>query len=182
MRRFRYFTSTKASSIERHIYSIALPKTKEDLAKKAEPVALTDDTKTAFYRASFSPEAGFYVLSYEGPGVPSQKVVQVDNSSAFFLFTYHTRPSLTVEFDIAFSYVLTTNERLKNVTEQYEAPTVFYTSFKNSEGYELNVKEIRPPRMDDSGRLKYPVLFKVYVSDAKREATMARITTENVFS
>jgi dipeptidyl aminopeptidase len=76
---------------------------------------------------------------------------------------------------------LTTNERLKNVTEQYEAPTVFYTSFKNSEGYELNVKEIRPPRMDDSGRLKYPVLFKVYVSDAKREATMVRITTENVF-
>ncbi|TEB18482.1 dipeptidyl-peptidase [Coprinellus micaceus] len=137
-----YFTSTKASSIERHIYSIALPKTKEDLAKKAEPVALTDDTKSAFYRASFSPEAGFHVLSYDGPGVPSQKVVQVDNST--------------------FSYVLTTNERLKNVTEQYEAPTVFYTSFKNSEGYELNVKEIRPPRMDDSGRLKYPVLFKVY--------------------
>lgn len=28
---------------------------------------------------------------------------------------------------------------------------------------ELNVKEIRPPRMDDSGRMKYPVLFKVYV-------------------
>lgn len=28
---------------------------------------------------------------------------------------------------------------------------------------EFNVKEIRPPRMDDSGRTKYPVLFRVYV-------------------
>jgi len=28
---------------------------------------------------------------------------------------------------------------------------------------ELNVKEIRPPKMDDSGRTKYPVLFRVYV-------------------
>ncbi len=27
---------------------------------------------------------------------------------------------------------------------------------------ELNVKEMRPPRMDDSGRTKYPVLFRVY--------------------
>jgi hypothetical protein len=26
---------------------------------------------------------------------------------------------------------------------------------------ELSVKEIRPPRMDDSGRTKYPVLFRV---------------------
>lgn len=27
---------------------------------------------------------------------------------------------------------------------------------------ELNVLEMRPPRMDDSGRTKYPVLFRVY--------------------
>lgn len=28
---------------------------------------------------------------------------------------------------------------------------------------ELNVKEMRPPQMDDSGRTKYPVLFHVCV-------------------
>ena len=28
---------------------------------------------------------------------------------------------------------------------------------------ELNVKEMLPPRMDDSGRTKYPVLFRVCV-------------------
>ena len=28
---------------------------------------------------------------------------------------------------------------------------------------ELNVREIRPPNMDDSGRTKYPVLFHPFV-------------------
>lgn len=32
-----------------------------------------------------------------------------------------------------------------------------------NESLELNVKEMRPPRMDDSGRTKYPVFFFVYV-------------------
>ena len=27
---------------------------------------------------------------------------------------------------------------------------------------ELNAVELRPPNMDDSGRMKYPVLFRVY--------------------
>ncbi|KAF5341108.1 hypothetical protein D9611_005871 [Ephemerocybe angulata] len=136
-----YFTAAKSSSTERHIYSVAIPNLAKPATKNVDPVALTDDTKPAFYRASFSPQAGFYLLSYDGPTVPWQKVVQVDNSS--------------------FSYVLVTNDKLKNITEQYETPTIVHTTF-NSHGYELNVKEIRPPRMDDSGRMKYPVLFKVY--------------------
>jgi hypothetical protein len=40
---------------------------------------------------------------------------------------------------------------------------------------ELNVKEIRPPQMDGSGRSKYPVLFNVWVlnvfGDARRPLT-----------
>ncbi|CCO31162.1 hypothetical protein BN14_05197 [Rhizoctonia solani AG-1 IB] len=31
-----------------------------------------------------------------------------------------------------------------------------------SDGYELNFMEIRPPNMDETGRKKYPVLFRVY--------------------
>lgn len=62
---------------------------------------------------------------------------------------------------------------------EYEAPTVSrstiisdgYGSFLivlsltalNVPSIELNVQEIRPPRMDDSGRVKYPVLFRVCV-------------------
>jgi dipeptidyl aminopeptidase len=73
--------------------------------------------------------------------------------------------------------VLTTNERLTNVTEDFESATVVHSTIE-VDGYgglagflrpadsaddrpELNVKEIRPPRMDDSGRTKYPVLFRV---------------------
>jgi len=44
---------------------------------------------------------------------------------------------------------------------QYQSPIVSYSTI-DSDGYELNAKEIRPPRMDDSGRTKYPVLFHVY--------------------
>lgn len=45
--------------------------------------------------------------------------------------------------------------------------TFFFLSFHYQANLgrskELNVQEIRPPRMDDSGRVKYPVLFRVSV-------------------
>ena len=37
----------------------------------------------AYYSTSFSPEAGFYLLSYKGPGVPYQKVVHVGDEGMF---------------------------------------------------------------------------------------------------
>lgn len=36
-----------------------------------------------YHRTSFSPFAGFYVLSYEGPGVPWQKLVKVGDEGEF---------------------------------------------------------------------------------------------------
>ncbi|PFH50952.1 hypothetical protein AMATHDRAFT_80539 [Amanita thiersii Skay4041] len=134
-----YFEAAYPSSTERHLFSVPLPSIGS--SKSAAPVPLTDITKLSFYSADFSPQAGFYLLSYHGPNIPWQKVVQVNNTD--------------------FSYVLTTNERLVNVTRQYEAATVLHSTVV-SDGYELNVKEMRPPRMDDSGRTKYPVLFYVY--------------------
>ncbi|KAG6917095.1 hypothetical protein DXG01_003915 [Tephrocybe rancida] len=134
-----YFEAANPSSIERHVYSTALPK---DLPfKTAEATALTDATKPSFYSTSFSPGAGYYVLNYQGPTIPWQKIVEVGNSS--------------------FEHSLTKNEWLTNVTMEYEAPTVIHSTIV-SDGYELNVQELRPPRMDDSGRVKYPVLFRVY--------------------
>jgi len=78
-----------------------------------------------------------------------------------------------------FNYVLTDNASLNKTWREYEAPIISYTTIV-SDGYggymllllglstllclpttELSVKEIRPPRMDDSGRKKYPVLFRV---------------------
>ncbi|KAF7370927.1 hypothetical protein MSAN_00726600 [Mycena sanguinolenta] len=139
-----YFEAATPLSTSRHLYSVPIPSLNPTTKEKptiVPPTLLTDASEEAYYSADFSPQAGFYLLSYLGPSIPNQKVVQVA--------------------DTAFEYVLTTNERLLNVTEEYEAPTVLYSTIE-VDGYELNVKEIRPPRMDDSGRTKYPVLFRVY--------------------
>ncbi|KAJ7158261.1 dipeptidyl aminopeptidase [Mycena crocata] len=138
-----YFEAANPLSTSRHIYSVSLPSL--NIAGKEKPAitvptALTDAIDAAYYSAEFSPQAGFYLLSYNGPGVPSQKIVQAANN---------------VE------YVLTTNELLFDVTQEYEAAIVVYSTIE-VDGYELNVKEIRPPHMDYSGRTEYPVLFHVY--------------------
>ncbi|KAJ6485813.1 dipeptidyl aminopeptidase [Mycena sanguinolenta] len=139
-----YFEAATPLSTSRHLYSVPIPSLNPTAKEKptiAPSTLLTDASEEAYYAADFSPQAGFYLLSYLGPSIPNQKVVQAADS--------------------AFEYVLTTNEHLLNVTEVYEAPTVLYSTIE-IDGYELNVKEIRPPRMDDSGRTKYPVLFRVY--------------------
>jgi hypothetical protein len=58
---------------------------------------------------------------------------------SFFLsfsrtFWYGGRTWLTPEGYLAFSYVLTTNDLLANVTQQYEAPTVVFSTI-TSHGY-----------------------------------------------
>ncbi|KAI6130211.1 dipeptidyl aminopeptidase [Pisolithus thermaeus] len=133
-----YFQAAR-SSIERHLYSV--PISSPDTASPATPSPLTDESTTSSYSVNFSPEAGFYLLNYRGPGVPWQRLVRAD------------RPD--------FDYVLTDNTALNATLSVFETATVTYTTI-TSDDYELNVKEMRPPRMDDSGRTKYPVLFHVY--------------------
>ncbi|KAI0065509.1 hypothetical protein BV25DRAFT_1798631 [Artomyces pyxidatus] len=139
-----YFQAANPSSIGRHIYSIALPTDKSALDKNdtiTVLTSLTDMSALSHYSADFSPSAGFYLLSYEGPYVPWQKVVKVNDSQ--------------------FDYTLTDNVRLNETWSRFETPIVQYTTIE-SDGYELNAFELRPPHMDDSGRTKYPVLFRVY--------------------
>ncbi|KAJ6561203.1 dipeptidyl aminopeptidase [Mycena vulgaris] len=139
-----YFEAANPLSTSRHLYSVPLPSLNLSPKEKptiAAPKSLTDASEAAYYAADFSPQAGFYLLSYMGPGIPTQKVVKAADNE--------------------FEYVLTTNDRLTNVTQEYETATVVHSTIE-VDGYELNVKEMRPPRMDDSGRTKYPVLFRVY--------------------
>jgi len=139
-----YFEAANPSSIERHLFSVQIPPTSSASIVPPTQLTLTQTegtTVSAYYDTNFSPEAGFYLLSYAGPDIPWQKVIQTNNSD--------------------FNYVLTTNEALRNRSSEYEAPTILYSTIE-SDGFELNVKEIRPPRMDDSGRTKYAVLFFVY--------------------
>ncbi|KAH7910473.1 dipeptidyl aminopeptidase [Hygrophoropsis aurantiaca] len=133
-----YFQAARPST-ERHLYSV--PIALGDSFNSVEPTPLTDESTPSSYSTSFSPGSGFYLLNYKGPNVPWQKVIQVDNTD--------------------FDYVLTDNAALNTTLSLYETPVVTYSTIE-SDGFELNVKEMRPSRMDDSGRTKYAVLFFVY--------------------
>ncbi|KZS94787.1 hypothetical protein SISNIDRAFT_452914 [Sistotremastrum niveocremeum HHB9708] len=159
-----YFVAGNPSSIERHLYSVPIPHSfaTDEVQPPTRLTPLTTpsqpDSNTgtgmgiggegrgggegpSVYSARFSPGGGYYVLGYEGPGVPWSRVVSVK--------------------DETFNYVLTDNAALVNTTAQFQQPTYVRSTIMN-EGYELNTVEIRPPGMDDSGRTKYPVLFHVY--------------------
>lgn len=77
----RYFQAANPSAIERNIYSVPIPASISVLETPAELNALTDPSEPNFYTASFSPEAGFYMLSYQGPNIPWQRIVQTNDAS-----------------------------------------------------------------------------------------------------
>lgn len=75
-----YFRAASPTSIERNIYSVHVP-TDAHSAAVERPNAVTDASVPSYYSASFSPDAGFYLLSYEGPSVPYQKLIKVGDES-----------------------------------------------------------------------------------------------------
>lgn len=73
-----YFRAASPTSIERNIYSVHVPIDAQSMAVE-RPNALTDTSVPSYYAASFSPNAGFYLLTYDGPDVPYQKLIKVGN-------------------------------------------------------------------------------------------------------
>ncbi|CAG8586218.1 1220_t:CDS:10 [Ambispora gerdemannii] len=128
-----YYISTEKSSIERHIYSITFD--------GKHKTALTDTSKPGHYSVDFSPGTKYYNLKYEGPDLPWQKVLRVNESK--------------------FENILEDNTYLRHLLENKELPTIHRTSIISG-GIEMNALEIRPPHMDKSGHQKYPVMFRVY--------------------
>jgi dipeptidyl aminopeptidase B len=129
----RYFTATRKSAVERHLYSVDL--TGNNLR------SLTDTTKEGYYQVSFSSLAHYYQLSYSGPGIPYQSVRSTS--------------------DPTFELVLENNEALNKSLQHFDLPIEIHGTI-NIQGFTLNYKEIRPPNFDDSGKTKYPVLFNCY--------------------
>jgi len=128
-----YYASTEKSSIERHIYSVKL-----DGSSKT---AITDVSKVAYHSASFSKKGGYALLSYQGPGIPWQKVISM--------------PSSSQKTEI----VLEENKALNELATKSELPIEKYQTI-NVDGFELNLVERRPPHFDETK--KYPVLFYLY--------------------
>ncbi|KAI3330854.1 dipeptidyl peptidase IV N-terminal region-domain-containing protein [Ustulina deusta] len=128
-----YFTATKESSIQRHIYSVKFD--------GSNLKAITDITKEGYYSASFSRKAGYALISYQGPNIPTQKVISTPSN-----------PN-------PFEYVVEENKELADRAKKYELPLLEYGTI-TVDDVELNYVERRPPHFNPGK--KYPVLFQQY--------------------
>lgn len=128
-----YFISTQRSPIERHVYSVKLD------GSDLQP--LTDISVEGRYNVLFSAKGGYALLSYDGPGIPWQKVIG------------------TPAVDRTFSKDIEKNPDLASRAKEYDLPSSVY-SIINVDGIDLQVVEQRPNNFDPTR--KYPVLFHVY--------------------
>lgn len=96
-----HFISTERSPLERHLYTISLDN--DDPASTKICLTCPEDPEThGYYSASFSPKAGYYVLNYDGPDIPTTVVKSVDDPS--------------------FESVLEDNNDLKKLLQNYSLP------------------------------------------------------------
>jgi dipeptidyl aminopeptidase len=128
-----YFVATKQAPTQRHVYSVKLDGT--DLRP------LTDTTKPGYFDVSFSDGAGYGLLSYKGPAVPWQAIIN------------------THEDEIDFESIIEENADLVKMVEDFALPAEVYTNV-TVDGYTLQVLERRPPHFNPAK--KYPVLFFLY--------------------
>lgn len=70
-----YFVGANPS-VDRHVYSAALPKMPSIETFAEEITALTNVKQAGYFDVSFSPGAGYYLLSYRGPDVPYQRLIE----------------------------------------------------------------------------------------------------------
>ncbi|KAL1407636.1 Dipeptidyl peptidase 4 [Vanrija albida] len=135
------FYTAANPSIDRHVHSVNLPTTTSLVAYEATSVALTDTSAPGYYDVSFSPKAGYYSLTYRGPNVPWQRVIQIGEGG--------------------FDLLLEDNAALNTTISEFHRPIETRTTFAIN-GNDLNVQETWPPNIDTSGRKKYPLLIEVY--------------------
>ncbi|KAI8644674.1 dipeptidyl peptidase IV N-terminal region-domain-containing protein [Parasitella parasitica] len=137
-RQLVHFVSTERSPYERHLYNISLDN--EDPASTKYCITCpADPEEHAYYSASFSPKSGYYILDYEGPGIPNTVVKKVD--------------------DVSFRSVLQDNIKLRMLLRDYDLPKTHFKTV-SSGGVEMTAMEVVPADFDP--HKKYPVLFHVY--------------------
>jgi dipeptidyl aminopeptidase len=123
-----YFFSTEVSSIERHLYSL-------DLHTGTKKALTTDE---GWFSASFSSGARYLSLSYRGPDIPSQQMIDLYTGKA---------------------QVLEDNEELKTLLKQFKLPKKVYGEVDVGTAT-VNYVERFPPDFDP--KKQYPILFFVY--------------------
>lgn len=147
-----YFLATKESSTERHLYSV-------NLHNPGNLTSLTNTDESAVYGVSFSAGSRFALLSYRGPDVPFQKIIDLRSSKL----------DKNIEGNIVGKtlYYLEKNERLTDELSLYDIPQKKFQTLnlgKDEKGEDILVNsfEILPNDFDSSLRDYYPVFFYVY--------------------
>ncbi|KAI0021071.1 dipeptidyl peptidase IV N-terminal region-domain-containing protein [Xylariomycetidae sp. FL0641] len=128
-----YFVATKESSIQRHVYSVKFDGT--------DMKPLTDTTKEGYYDASFSNKAGYALITYNGPNIPTQKVISTPSNKE------------------SYEHLVEENKDLAEKAKTHELPLLQYGTI-TVDDVELNYLERRPPHFDSNKQ--YPVLFQQY--------------------
>ena len=126
-----YYVSTEKSSIERHVYSVNIDGTDRQ--------NVTDISVDAWFDASFSIGSRYLLLSYTGPDVPYQQLLDLHEHA-------------TTEF--------TSNENLEDILAVYDLPETIFGNVTLEENLIVNYKESLP--LNFNPEKKYPLLFFVY--------------------
>ncbi|KZV10750.1 DAP2 [Saccharomyces cerevisiae] len=147
-----YFISTRKSSTERHVYYI-------DLRSPNEIIEVTDTSEDGVYDVSFSSGRRFGLLTYKGPKVPYQKIVD-----------FHSRKAEKCAKGNVLGkslYYLEKNEVLTKILEDYAVPRKSFRELnlgKDEFGKDIlvNSYEILPNDFDETLSDHYPVFFFAY--------------------
>jgi dipeptidyl-peptidase-4 len=140
-RQLVYYLSTQHHSTERHLYSVSY--------STFDVTPLVDDTVAAYWSASFSSKAGYYILTYSGPDVPYQELYS----------TNETKPIRTI----------TSNAETIKKIKEYALPNITYFELPLPSGETLNVMQRLP--VGFSPEKKYPILFTPYGGPGAQEVT-----------
>ncbi|KIX03894.1 uncharacterized protein Z518_07447 [Rhinocladiella mackenziei CBS 650.93] len=128
-----YFIAAKEAPTQRHLYSVKLDGT--------DMQSLVPTDEAAYWDSSFSSGGSFVSLTYNGPGIPYQKVVST--------------PANPEKIE----QVVEDNKALAQMASSHELPHQIFQNV-TIDGYTLQVVERRPPHFD--AKKKYPVLFYLY--------------------
>ncbi|KAG4096474.1 hypothetical protein H8356DRAFT_1681984 [Neocallimastix lanati (nom. inval.)] len=152
-RKIIYYIGSEEGSMQRHLYkvnyngqrNIKMTPIISELEEQKKIIDSFGDnlTEVGVYSATFSSGYNYYLLNYEGPGVPWQKI----------LSTYDNYDNFHIE--------VSNNEKLDQLLSYYKTPK-FHRFEIPINDYYVNALAIYPPDFNKSSKKKYPVLFHPY--------------------
>ncbi|CAH6719807.1 dipeptidyl aminopeptidase B [[Candida] jaroonii] len=147
-----YFISTMKSPVERHVHSVNLLDALNGELPQIKNI--TDTSKEGYYRGSFSSGSRYLLLTYRGPSIPYQQLIDL-------------RTSKTVK-------TLETNSKLTKTISKYDIPKVEHKVIsigKDDNGDDIIVNAVETFPLNFNPKMKYPVLFYVYGGPGSQTVT-----------